>query len=462
MRDPRDYTGPDRPLEYSAMTTPIGPDFFHRRVLVVGLGRFGGGLGVTRWLVEQGAIVTVTDHASAESLSESVEALRGLPVTLHLGGHDDADLDSTELVIINPAVLKFASTYFREIVRRKIEWTTEMNLFCERCPATVVGVTGTFGKSTTCAMLFEVFEAARLAGGVAFRAVHLGGNIGRSLLTELPNIDARDLVVLEMSNAQLEDLPRIRWTPNVAVLTNLYPHHLDRYAGFSEYIQAKLNIARALSGKGPLITGPLHGEVEPLLAAAVAATRRVRVTSMTPPAELFVPGEHNQANAACAATVASVMGLEGGFVRDILRSFRGLPHRLEFVRTIQGVDYFNDSKSTAPPATVVAVRSMSRRLVTIVGGQRKDVPLREMVESLETSCRAVVCMGESGPIFAEAIRATATAVHVVQGLEEAVPLAKTLAQPGDAVLFSPGAPSFDQYGNFTERGRHFVETVGLL
>ena len=443
---------------------PTGSNLSGRRVLVVGLGRFGGGLGVTRWLCEQGAIVTVTDQASAESLSESVEALRGLPVALHLSGHDDADLDTTEWVIINPAVLKSASPYFREIVRRKIEWTTEMNLFCERCPATVVGVTGTFGKSTTCAMLFEVFETARRAGKVDFGAVHLGGNIGRSLLTEVPHIDARDLVVLEMSNAQLEDLPRVSWTPNIAVITNLYPHHLDRYTGFPEYIQAKLNIARAPIGKGPLITGPLHPDVEPLLTEAVVATRRVRVHTMTPPAELFVPGEHNQANAACVATVAEVMGLDGDFVRQVLRSFRGLPHRLEFVRSIHGVDYFNDSKSTAPPATVVAIRSMSRRLVTIVGGQRKHVPLSEMVESLRDRCRAVVCMGESGPAFAEALRVAspATKVGVVDRLAEAVKLATFLAQPGDAVLFSPGAPSFDQYGNFTERGRHFVETVGLL
>jgi UDP-N-acetylmuramoylalanine--D-glutamate ligase len=284
------------------------------------------------------------------------------------------------------------------------------------------------------------------------------------LLTELPDIDPRDLVVLEMSNAQLEDLPRIPWMPNAAVITNLYPHHLDRYTRFAEYIEAKLNIARAPTGKGPLITGPLHDEVEPLLEKAVDASRRVRVTALHPLAELYVPGEHNQANAACVVTVTRVMGLDEGFVREALRTFRGLPHRLEFVRTIGGVDYFNDSKSTAPPATVVAVRSMSRRLVTIVGGQKKDVPLTTMVESLRERCRAVVCMGESGPVFAEAIRAASpsTVVRVVERLNEAVPLATTLAQSGDAVLFSPGAPSFDQYGNFTERGRDFIERVNAL
>lgn len=439
-------------------------NFHHRRVLVVGLGRFGGGLGVTRWLVEQGADVTVTDQATREALTESVEALGDLPVTLRLGGHDESDLERADLVIVNPAVNKSTSPFFQEIVRRGVAWTTEMNLFCERCPAQVVGVTGTFGKSTTCAMLHEVLESARVAGRLDCRAVHLGGNIGRSLLSELSRMDARDWVVLEMSNAQLEDLPRIDWAPRIGVITNLYPHHLDRYAAFSEYIQAKLNMVRSPVATGPVITGPLHEEVKPLLASAVEENRRLRVTPLDPLAELFVPGAHNQANAACVTTVAASCGLPDSFVREVLRNFRGLPHRLEFVRTLDGVDYFNDSKSTAPPATVVAVRSMARRLVTIIGGQKKDVPLGDLVDSLGESCRAVVCMGESGPTFAAVIRAVLPKVELrtVDRLDEAVTTAATLAQPGDAVLFSPGAPSFDQYGNFTERGRHFVERVNRL
>lgn len=431
---------------------------------MVGLGRFGGGLGVTRWLVGQGANVTVTDQASAESLSESVEAIRDLPVTFRLGGHSESDLDATDLVIINPAVNKNKSPFFQATVRRGLPWTTEMNLFCERCQAAVIGVTGTFGKSTTCAMLSEVFETAVSSSKVAFRAVHLGGNIGRSLLSDLPDIDRRDLVILEMSNAQLEDLPRIAWVPDVAVLTNLFPHHLDRYANFAEYSRAKLNIAGEPSSSRPLITGDVHPEVELMLKEAVAPLRRIRVVPLDPAATLTVPGEHNRANASCVAAVARTMGLATDFVREALRSFRGLPHRLEFVRTLDGVDYFNDSKSTAPPATVVALRSMTKSVVAIVGGERKDVPLTEMASWLNERCRAVVCMGESGTSFAEALRSARSdsKVCTVSGLDEAVRAARASAIPGDAVLFSPGAPSFDQYGNFTERGRHFMEIVQAL
>lgn len=455
-----------RPEPSTIVTSPRG-----QRVLVIGLGRFGGGVGVTRWLVAQGAVVTVTDQASPDSLVESVEALRGLPVEFYLGGHRDGDLNDADLVVVNPAVDKRTSSLFQEIVRRGIPWTTEMNLFCERCPATVLGVTGTFGKSTTCAMLFEVFDAARLAGRVRFRAVHLGGNIGRSLLTELPNIDERDLVILEMSNAQLEDLPRIEWAPDVAVITNLHPHHLDRYGCFADYVRAKLNIVRDPKGRSPVITGELHPEAAAMLSAALSEpihpipdrnrNRRVLVEPLNPKPLLSVPGEHNKSNAACVGTVCGVMGLDEALVRGALRSFRGLPHRLEFVRTLNGVEYFNDSKSTAPSATVVALEAMTRPIVAIIGGQRKDVPLTELAMSLQGRCRAVICMGESGPFFADALRvARITAVvRTVPGLEEAVQAARALAQPGDTVLFSPGAPSFDRYDNFTERGRHFVEVV---
>src|SRR3972149_5475781 len=131
-----------------------------RRVLVVGLGRFGGGVGVTRWLASEGAIVTVTDQATHEALAESVAAIADLPVALHLGGHDEGDLDTADLVIINPAVNKSTSAFFQALVRRGIPWTTEMNLFCERCPAQVLGVTGSYGKSTTSTMLADVIRAS--------------------------------------------------------------------------------------------------------------------------------------------------------------------------------------------------------------------------------------------------------------------------------------------------------------
>jgi len=451
-----------------------------QRVLVVGLGRFGGGVGVTRWLASQGAIVTVTDLATHETLAESVAAVADLPLALHLGGHDEGDLDTADLVIINPAVNKSTSAFFQAVARRGIPWTTEMNLFCERCPAKVLGVTGSYGKSTTCAMLAETLEACRRAGGTSYTGVYLGGNIGRSLLNELPNIRETDWGVLEMSNAQLEDLPRIHWAPDLAVITNLFPHHLDRYLSFAEYAGAKLNITRHPDGRGKIVVGELHPMAEDMLGEVIAvrSDRVIRVPSPGPAIELKVPGHHNQRNAACVLTVCRLLGLNERIVRGALREFRGLPHRLEFVRSLDGVDYYNDSKSTAPAATVIALEALRRTTVAIVGGQRKDVSLDECAICLARYCRVLICMGESGPDFAQAIknvsnqihsepRASARAptlprIHVVPGVEQAVRLARAEAKPGEVVLFSPGAPSFDQYSNFTERGRHFTELVKAL
>jgi len=452
-----------------------------RRALVVGLGRFGGGVGVTRWLAEHHAAVTVTDQATHDTLAESVAAIADLPVTLHLGGHDERDLDAADLVVINPAVHKATSAFFQAIVRRGIPWTTEMNLFCERCPSRVIGVTGSYGKSTTCAMLAEVLEAARRAGDVTYTGVHLGGNIGRSLLNDLPNIRESDWVVLEMSNAQLEDLPRIDWAPDVAVITNLFPHHLDRYSSFADYAQAKLNITRHPEGTSKIVVGELHPDAEELLKELFAdhPDRLARITSAAPLIELKVPGRHNQRNAACVLTVCRLLGLNEAVVRAALCDFKGLPHRLEFIRTLDGVDYYNDSKSTAPAATVIALEALQRPTVAIVGGQRKDVSLADCAKAMAPWCRVVICMGESGPAFAEAVNAARSAVasepphscrgffedmivHVVEALPEAVRLAHAEAKPGEVVLFSPGATSFDQYANFTARGRHFVGLVNAL
>lgn len=485
------------------------------RVLVVGLGRFGGGVGVTRWLVGEGAVVTVTDRAGPETLCESVRAVADLDITLHLGGHDPGDLDAADLVVVNPGVDKARSEFFQRVIRSGVPWTTEMNLFCRRCPAKIIGVTGSFGKSTTCAMLADALRAA------CDREVFLGGNIGCSLLPDIPRMSGSDYVVLEMSDVQLADLPRIGWAPPVAVIVNLHPHHLDRYSSLAAYIDAKLNIARDPEERSRIIVGDLHTEAATMLGRFVSdqPSRLRRVTRPDPPVSLRVPGDHNLANAACVLTVCDELGLDRTKARGAVERFEGLPHRLQHVRTLDGVEYSNDSKSTAPSATVVALESLDRsrgmrddapaapRIVAIVGGEDKDAPLGECARALADRCRMVICTGQSGPKFAEAIRSCmagstgrvgtahqdicngagsvgtagrvgtahqdggtgssrtagrAPPTKVALNLEEAVRLARADARPGDIVLFSPGTPSFDAYVNYVARGEHFIKLVNLL
>ncbi len=440
-----------------------------RRVLVIGLGRFGGGLGVTKWLVDEGARVTITDQADEASLAESIAALNDPSVTLRLGGHDPADLDGIELAVVNPAVNKDRSEFFGELCQRDIPWTTEMNLLLGRCRGGVVAVTGTYGKSTTCAMLAHVLETYRndpCVEDAGYRDVHLGGNIGRSLLPDLSHIGPDDVVVLEISNAQLEDLPRIDWRPRIAMITNLSPHHLDRYNSYAEYVQTKINILGQPATTERLIAGPLDEEAERLVTQRLVETtvKRIAVASVDEPIELCIPGVHHQQNAACVLTVCAQLGLRLDAVRRALSTFRGLPHRLELVRMLDGVSYYDDAKSTSPSAVLTSLSSLDRPIVAIVGGQRKNVPLDALGASLLKSCREVICIGESGPDVARAMSGalvydTACVVTEAEGLEEAVVLARERARPGDVVLFSSGAPSFDRYANFVERGKHFVRLV---
>lgn len=436
------------------------------RALVVGLGRFGGGVGVTRWLVGQGADVTVTDQAPAEALTDSLAAIADLPVNLQLGGHDPSHLRDCDLVVVNPAVDKRRSGFFADVVRSGLPWTTELNLFCERCPASVIGVTGTFGKSTTCAMLAAALEACRSIGSLRARRVHLGGNIGRSLLGELADMTSDDVVVLELSSAQLEDLPRIPWLPQVGVLTNIHPHHLDRHGTLADYARAKLNLLGPADGTSPVIVGPLHPEAESLLRAALGASieRLTRVDESRVPSQLRVPGRHNAANAACVATACAVLGLPDDHVAAGLRDFPGLPHRLEHVSEVGGVEFINDSKSTAPSATMVALEAIDRPIVLMLGGQRKDTPLEPLATAVARKCRAVVCMGDAGPAFASAIRKVDGSVNVLETdrMPAALAIARQVARPGEVVLLSPGAPSFDHYVNYEARGKEFAALVRSL
>ncbi len=289
---------------------------------------------------------------------------------------------------------------------------------------------------------------------------------------------------------------------------------MDRYGTYTEYLAAKLNIIGDPQVTGKVIVGEVDPEAEVILRrlwpAAGGAARLARVARPDPPVELSAPGDHNQMNAACVLAVCSHLGLDEDVVRDALRSFKGLPHRLEHIRTLDGVDYFNDSKSTSPAATATAIATLKQPIVAIIGGQEVgrlagpdrlndparlrtgfpsrererpvDTPrarawgsdLRGFAEALVGACRLVICIGESGPAFARTVREGAgarwagarlesrTSVREVDGLEAAVRLARAEAEPGEAVLFSPGAPSFDDYVNFAERGRHFVDAVNAL
>lgn len=451
----------------------------NQRVTVMGLGRFGGGVGVTRWLADVGARVTVTDLKPAERLKASVEEIAGSGVTLRLGGHDERDFHQADLIVASPAVPD--DSPFLQVARSAgVPVTTEINLFVERCPARCVGVTGSVGKSTITAMVGHVLRETMSDG-----RVWVGGNIGRSLLEELPDITAADIVVLELSSFQLQHTPAVRWSPHVAVITNITPNHLDRHGTFDAYLAAKLNIVRfqdrgrdvvviedadELKRHVGLAVGELAGvwrygldDDTPIARMDCAspndrANRRLRWSGVN----LTVPGRHNRQNAAAALTAVNTFGVLPEEAVAALSTFEGLPHRLQRVAVHDGVTYYNDSKSTTPEAAITAMNAVDSPLLVILGGYDKGIDLSSAARVAAERTRFAACVGQTGATLVAAIRAVGGEAEVFDDLAAAVAACRQRARPGDTVLLSPGCASWDMFEDYRARGEAFKRLVGAV
>jgi UDP-N-acetylmuramoylalanine--D-glutamate ligase len=422
-----------------------------KRVTVAGLGRFGGGIAVSRWLIEQGAKVLVTDRDDATKLADSVKQLDGLPIEFRLGEQREADFAGTDLVVASPAIPP-SSPHLKAARDAGVPVTTEIRLFVERCPAEIIGVTGTKGKSTTTAMLGKVL-ASRYKTWV-------GGNIGKSLLAELPNIGKTDLVVLELSSYMLEHLAAMRWSPHIAVVTMLATDHLEWHGSAEAYREAKANIVRF---QRPDSFAVLNEENAGSLDMSRMTAARVVTFGLAgrKPFELVVPGRHNQVNAQAAFAAAALLGVSWDAAQAALRTFAGLPHRLELVHEAGGVRYYNDSIATIPDAAVAALDSFPpHKVIQIVGGYDKGLPLTGMCNALVERAKAVLCIGVTGKKIIDTVGQSgitgAAQFYDCADLPTAMKLAKSMAASGDVVLLSTGCASYDQFVNFEQRGEQFA------
>jgi UDP-N-acetylmuramoylalanine--D-glutamate ligase len=438
-------------------------------VTVMGLGRFGGGLGVTRWLVGAGATVTVTDCLDADALAEPLRALADLvecgAVRLQLGGHDPAVFTSCDLVVANPAVPRpWANAHLESTRARGIPVTTEIGLLVARLDrAQVIGVTGSAGKSTTSAMIHHALRRALDDG----RRAHLGGNIGGSLLPRLDEIGPRDPVVLELSSAMLHWLgpgpgATAGWSPAVAVVTNLAPNHLDWHGDEAHYAASKRLIAMSPPGADEDVL-VIDGDAEGIGVFLDAPRRIVRAAPVaTPPG---VPGRHNLANAALASAAAALAldraaepgSALGARCAASLSDFRSLPHRLEALSTRGGVRFINDSKSTTPRATELAVAACGdpARVHLIAGGHDKQVELKP-IAALANRIAGLYTIGTTGAALAH--EGGDRALYC-ETLEHAVERAWPKLRAGDVLLLSPGCASWDQFENYEQRGAAFASLV---
>jgi len=464
-----------------------------KKITVMGLGRFGGGAGAARFFAEHGSEVVVTDLAQPQTLTESIQSLADLPnITFHLGEHLKEDFTTADAIVVNPAVPP-NSPFLALASQAGVPLMTEMNIFFRLCPAKIVGVTGSNGKSTTTAMIGSILSAGLEAGQGNFRRVFVGGNIGRSLLAELDQITADDVAVVELSSFQLEALKVERISPQVAVWTNFSANHLDRHKTMSAYRKAKENIYRFQGPNDVLVYNADDAGLGFLPSSPAVRARRVsfslressadayvtedclclrypgssRVEKLLSLKDMPVPGEHNVANGLAAACVAAEFNLEPKIIGQGLKTFRPLPHRLELVATIDGVSYYDDSIATTPESALVGLNSFDKAPIIILGGKDKGFDFDVLLTSCIERSYAAICLGQVRDKLLKTLlklRGSANRPYVigVDSLEEAVKTAADLAKPGQAVLLSPACASYDMFINFAHRGQRFAEIVRAL
>jgi UDP-N-acetylmuramoylalanine--D-glutamate ligase len=453
-------------------------DYRNRRVTVMGLGIFGGGAGAVRFLAERGAIVTVTDLRPASQLAESLAELREVDVAhWKLGGHDLADFDHADLVVVNPGV-KPDHPLLERCRSAGIPRTSEMNLFWQHNRAPVLAVTGTNGKSTTTALLYHML---RQTG----RRCWLGGNLGHSLLPRVDAIGPDDWVVLELSSFQLTDLDRLQVSPHGAVITNFSPNHLDWHGDVAHYRWAKQTIIRwqqpddfyVVNGADPdvrtwrgpgrrlefnLDDSPEAGPpgTSPAARLGGSATHQESDFAAAVRTWLRLPGRHNLMNALAAATAARAAGADWSAIRRGLETYEPLPHRLQLVGEGAGRRFYNDSLATTPESTQAALTAFTEPIVLLAGGYDKHVDLTAMARAIARQTKAVAVMGQTAAALRAAIAGDPQCRTIVSEPMPDFPSAFAWAvdhsAAGDVVVLSPGCASYDWFRNFADRGDQFT------
>ena len=432
--------------------------------------------------VELGAQVTLCDQKkSLEDFGAYADTLRRLHVRLSLGEHYTDGFAGQDIIMRTPGY-EYYKPELQAALQAGTKVTSEVELFFELCPCEIVAVTGSDGKTTTTTLISKMFEAAG-------RKVFLGGNIGAALLPQLADVTPEAVAVVELSSFQLISM---RVSPKVAVVTNVTPNHLDHHKDMQEYIDAKRNIllwqvppCRAVLGfeneisrgmqkdcKGEQVwftrlhetdKGAFLRESDDTLCYAENGV----VTPILPRTEVKLRGLHNVEN--LLAAIAAVWGrVPVEAMRQVGSTFTGVEHRIEPVRTLDGVTYYNDSIASSPTRTIAGLRSFDQKIILIAGGYDKKIPYEPLAPEVLAHVKTLVLMGATGPRIEKAVRecdgfagSGLTILHA-DSMQHAVELARGAAKPGDVVSLSPASASFDLYPNFEVRGRDYKNIVKNL
>ena len=447
-------------------------DLKNKTVTVIGLGK--SGFAAAKFLNEKSAKVFVTEGSEKQEVLERAGYLRGLGMTVETGGHTDAFIDPADWIVASPGVPKSSAPLLRA-AKRRIPVISEIELAYHFCPGKIVAVTGSNGKTTTCHLLYRMI---RQAGKPAV----LCGNVGFSFLDALAEIQKNTVVVLELSSFQLEDSPRFR--PDIAMVLNVSPNHLDRHGAMASYVRAKENIFRNQRARDAIVLNQNNSYTHAMIRKAKAkvftfsAEGPVRrgcyeeggkmAEKMEGPKkvlfsmeDLELKGRHNRENILAASIAARLCGVPVSAIQKAAAGFKTLEHRMEPVGEIRGVRFVNDSKSTTVASTRAAIEAVEGPIVLVAGGRPKGASFSEIEGLVLRRVKKAVLYGEARAKIADSWPKFAGILSESE-FDRAVGRAFDEAEPGDTVLLSPMCTSFDQFTSFEARGEAFKRVLDRL
>lgn len=444
-------------------------------MLILGAARQG--LALARWLAKHGARVTLSDARTEVQMTSARESLADLPITWALGGHPLELLNDCDLLCLSGGV-PLTLPIVAEALQRGIPLSNDTQVFMEIVPCRTIGITGSAGKTTTTTLV------GRMAKEAYGDAAYIGGNIGDPLINYVDEMKPTDLAILELSSFQLEQMTI---SPNVGAILNITPNHLDRHGTMEAYTAAKARLLDFQSAKdvavlghddpgawnlrervkGRLLTFSLH-ELDQSLNGAyfhdglLALRDGNAYVPLMLREKVLLRGDHNVSNTLAAFTIAHAAGFPLDAMLAAVEDFHGVPHRLELVRELHGVRWYNDSIATAPERTMAAVRAFEEPIVLLLGGRDKDLPWDDLAALIHQRVDHVVLFGEAAEKIEKAVAGSGSRPQTLtrcETLEQAVLKAAEVAEAGDVVLLSPGGTSYDAFKDFAERGERFREWV---
>ena len=432
----------------------------HKNILIVGLGRSGA--AVARFLKNRGAAVTVTDIAGEDNLKSYTPSLREMGISMELGQHRIETFESADLIIISPGVPHTILPIKRAVLKGIPVWG-EIEFASRFIREPIVAVTGTNGKTTTTTLLGEMLKKSGLA-------IFVGGNIGNPLIDYVDKGEKVEILVIEVSSFQLDTIDTFR--PKVGVLLNIAEDHLDRYPDFAAYAKSKMRIfenqresdTAVYNASDPYIRSlckSIKARKLPFNNNAIDNDKIEKTFKSLDFARMSLPGKHNIENAYAASLAALATGGTVEGVQSALNDFKGLPHRLEYVATVNDVNFFNDSKATNVDAVARALEAFNKPVILIMGGRDKGSDFHLLEDLVRQHTKKIIVMGEAKEDIRSAL-GHITSIKNAASMEEAVSSAYHAASPGDVVLLSPACASFDMYTSYAHRGEDFCRAVEEL